>query len=228
MTNFYSLPAGKAGKKRYAEKTLGERLRTLRRRQRLTLEQAEEETRVRQKYLEALEKGNYAELPANVYVLGFLAKYAEFLGASKEKLLEDYRRERGTNTDINMLAPKAQIKEKRAYLTPKTIILLVVILVVAGFLGYIFYAVSNFTSPPNLEIQSPSTETVIRQDKVEIVGKTDEGASLKINDQVVFLDDIGNFREIVKLQPGLNNIELRSTNRVKKETVRVIKILAEY
>ena len=210
------------------EKTLGERLRSFRKRKHLTLAQAEEQTKVRVRYLDALERGAYGELPANVYVLGFLAKYAEFLGAPKEELVSIYRRERGTDKYPQNIAPETQIKDRRAYLTPRIIVLFLVFLILAGFLGYIFYAVKNFTSPPNLEIQSPSAETVIRQDSVEIIGKTDEGASLKINDQVVFLDDKGNFRETVKLQAGLNNIELRATNRVKKETVKVIKILAEY
>jgi len=210
------------------EKTLGEKLRTLRRRQHLTLEQAEEETKVRARFLDALERGAYGELPADVYVMGFLAKYGEFLGVAKEELIQDFRRERGTNNLPKNLVPDVQIREKRAILTPKIIVLMVIALIIIAFLGYIFYAVENFTSPPNLEIQSPSTETVIRQESVEIIGKTDEGASLKINDQVVFLDQNGNFRETVKLQPGLNNIELRATNRVKKETVKVIKILAEF
>lgn len=207
---------------------MGEKLRTLRKRKRLTLEQAEEETKVRVKYLDALERGAYGELPSNVYTLGFLTKYAEFLGASKEEMIVLYRLERGASNVPGNIAPEGRIKEKKAYLTPKIIVLFLVGLGVIGFLGYIFYAVKNFTSPPNLVIQSPSTETVIKQDRVEVVGKTDEGASLKINDQVVFLDGNGNFRETVKLQTGLNNIELRATNRVKKETVKVVKILAEY
>lgn len=215
-------------KKILGEKTLGEKLRALRRRRHLSLEQAEEKTKVRMRYLDALERGSYGELPADVYVLGFLIKYAEFLDAPKEELMAAFRRERGTDDIPKNIAPVIQIKEKKAYLTPKIIILFLVFLGIAGFFGYIFYAVRNFTSPPHLEIQSPSTETVIRQDRVEIIGKTDEGASLKINDQVVFLDDRGNFKEMVKLQMGLNNIELRATNRVKKETVKVIKILAEY
>jgi len=211
-----------------SEKTLGERLRMLRRRKRLTLEEAEEETKVRLKYLQALENDRYGELPADVYAQGFLTKYVDFLGAPKEEILEIFKRERRRNFSPGMLVPQAQIKEKRAILTPKIIIFCLVFLVLAVFLGYIFYAVRNFTSPPNLEVSSPSTETVIRSDKVEVVGKTDEGASLKINDQTVFLDDRGNFKEEVKLQAGLNNIELRSTNRAQKETIKVIKILAEY
>lgn len=215
-------------KKIIAHKTVGEKLRAQRKRQGLSLEKAEEETRVRIKYLEALEKDAYADLPADVYAQGFLAKYAEFLGTGKEELIREFRQERGSSSVPKKLAPEVRLKEIRAVLTTKTIILMVVFLVIFGLLGYIFYAVENFTSPPNLEIQSPSTETVIRQDSVEIMGKTNEGVSLKINDQVVFLDDNGNFKETVKLQQGLNNIELRATNRIKKETVKVIKILAEY
>lgn len=215
-------------KKILSEKTLGEKLRALRKRQHLSLEQAEEQTKVRVKYLEALERGAYGELPANVYILGFLAKYAEFLNVPKEELIDAFRHERGANNLPKEIAPEMQIKERKAYLTPRIVILAAIILILVGFVGYIFYAVENFTSAPNLEIQSPSTETVIRQDRVEVVGKTDQGASLKINDQVVFLDDKGNFREQVKLQSGLNNIELRAANRTRKETVKIIKILAEY
>lgn len=221
MTRFIS-------KKITLERTLGEKLRALRKRKHLSLEQAEEETKVRARYLDALERGAYAQLPADVYVLGFLAKYSEFLGTKKEDLLTLYRQERGSLKSPKNIAPESQLKEKKAFLTPRIVILIVVAIAVVTFLGYIFYALKNFTAPPNLVIQSPSAETVIHQDRVEVVGKTDIGASLKINDQVVFLDDLGNFKETVKLQTGLNNIEIRSINRVKKETVKVVKILAEY
>ena len=90
------------------------------------------------------------------------------------------------------------------------------------------YSIKNFTSPPNLEISSPSTETVIRQDSVEVIGKTDEGCSLQINGQTIFIDEAGNFNEQVRLQIGINNIEIRSTNRLQKDTVKIVKILAEF
>ena len=209
-------------------KTLGERLRALRRRQRLSLEKAEEETKVRLKYLVALEKGNYHELPEDVYTIGFLSKYAEFLGVSKEEMIQAYRSERGSSGKFRPLSPKIQLKETKVWLSPKIIVLGLVFLGIAGLLAYVFYSVRSFTSAPNLEISSPVTESVIRQDRIEIIGKTDDEVTLKINDQVVFIDALGNFQETVKLQPGMNNIEIRATNRLKKETVKVIKILAEY
>jgi len=215
-------------KKIYPEKTLGERLRGLRKRRHLSLDQAEEVTKVRRRFLEALEKGDYAALPADVYTMGFLVKYAEFLKAPKEELLEDYRRERVRDIPSRMFSPQKELKEKRFIITPRLMVFGLVLSVFLGLIGYVVYSVKNFTSPPALEISSPVEETVIRQDQVEVIGKTDEGATLQINDQTVYLDANGNFKETVKLQPGINNIELKATNRIKKQTVKTIKILAEF
>ncbi len=60
--------------------TMGEVLREARYRLNVSLEQAEAYTKVRKKYLIALEEDDYAELPAPVYARGFLQIYAEFLG----------------------------------------------------------------------------------------------------------------------------------------------------
>jgi transcriptional regulator with XRE-family HTH domain len=59
---------------------LGNELREARLRLNLTLLQAEKQTRIRTKYLEALEQGNYSMLPSGVHARGFLRGYARFLG----------------------------------------------------------------------------------------------------------------------------------------------------
>lgn len=58
---------------------LGIELREARQRLNLTLLQAEKQTRIRVKYLEALENGNYGALPSAVHARGFLRSYARFL-----------------------------------------------------------------------------------------------------------------------------------------------------
>ena len=60
--------------------TMGEVLRDARYRLGLSIEQAEEDTKVRKKYLVALEDDDYANLPAAIYAQGFLQIYAEYLG----------------------------------------------------------------------------------------------------------------------------------------------------
>lgn len=50
-----------------------------------TLEQVEEETKIRKYYIQALEEENFAALPAKVYAVGFVRRYARFLGLNEEE-----------------------------------------------------------------------------------------------------------------------------------------------
>jgi transcriptional regulator with XRE-family HTH domain len=70
---------------------LGEMLRAARQEKGLTLADAEEATRIRQRYLEALEYGDEHGLPAPVYVEGFLRGYAAYLGLPQQAVLEKCR-----------------------------------------------------------------------------------------------------------------------------------------
>jgi cytoskeletal protein RodZ len=214
-------------KKISSPKSLGEILKSARKRKGLTLAQAEEETRVRTKYLEALEEGRFDMLPGSIYTQGFLVKYAEFLGLEKEPLIRQLKTEQGEDKAFK-LVPERKIKEHFFSITPRFMAIIAVIIVLAGIFGYIVYSVRNITQPPNLQISSPSSNQIIKEAAVTIIGKTDEGATLMINNQAVLLDDRGNFRQQVKLNPGLNTFEVVATNRLKKQTVKLVQILAEF
>lgn len=209
-------------------KTLGQILKNARTKKELTLEQVEEETKVREKYLQALEEEKYNVLPGDVYAIGFLTKYADFLELNKTDLIKLFKMERGENRHSGQLIPVRKLKEIRFSITPRLLVVLSIILIILSILGYIIYSVKVFTSPPNLIISSPSSEQILKESVVNIVGKTDEGSTLMINNQSVLLDGNGNFTQEVKLHPGLNTFEIRATNRLKKETIKQVKILAQY
>ncbi|NHZ71509.1 MAG: helix-turn-helix domain-containing protein, partial [Aquificales bacterium] len=69
---------------------LGHILREARETKGLTLEEAQEKTRINSKYLDALENSEYDKLPTPVHVRGFLRNYARFLGLDPQPLLERY------------------------------------------------------------------------------------------------------------------------------------------
>ena len=208
-------------------KSVAEVLKNARKKKGYSLEDAETETKVRIKYLEALEEGRYDVLPGNVYTQGFLVKYADYLGLDREKLLTQFKAERGDKEKVN-LVPQRRIKERWFFITPRIIIVGTIVLLIAGVLGYIVYSVRNFTMPPNLLISSPSAEQILKEEKVDIIGKTDAGATLEINGQAVLLDGNGNFTQQVKLNSGLNTFEIKAINRLKKEKTIQVKILAEF
>src|SRR3989304_9931803 len=74
-------------------RTLGQTLRGAREAKRWDLARAERETRIRTRYLVALEQGDYRDLPSPVYTRGFVRNYALYLGLDPELCLDLYRLE---------------------------------------------------------------------------------------------------------------------------------------
>lgn len=67
------------------------RLREERLRQGWSLEEIEEETKIRKYYLEALENGNFRVLPPPVYASGFVKRYAALLGLDEKEMVAEFR-----------------------------------------------------------------------------------------------------------------------------------------
>src|ERR687886_2722446 len=69
---------------------IGNSLREARLRQHLDFSAAEQATKIRGKYLRALEDEQFEVLPAETYVRGFLRTYAEFLGLDGQLYVDEY------------------------------------------------------------------------------------------------------------------------------------------
>ncbi len=69
---------------------IGQLLRQARESKELSLADVEAETRIRQRYLNALESGDWDELPNPVAARGFLRRYAAFLGLDPEDLVAQF------------------------------------------------------------------------------------------------------------------------------------------
>jgi cytoskeleton protein RodZ len=74
--------------------TLGEVLRTAREERGISLDEAERGTKIRQKYLTALEDDNMAALPGPVYARGFVRNYASYLELDMDEVMELFDGER--------------------------------------------------------------------------------------------------------------------------------------
>jgi cytoskeleton protein RodZ len=70
---------------------IGDSLREARMRQELDIADVEERTKIRAKYLRALENEEFGVLPGPATVRAFLRTYAEMLGLDAHVLLEEYR-----------------------------------------------------------------------------------------------------------------------------------------
>jgi cytoskeleton protein RodZ len=70
---------------------IGETLREARMRQRIDMTEVETATKIRGKYLRALENEEWDLLPGPTFVKSFLRTYAEYLGLDARMLVEEYR-----------------------------------------------------------------------------------------------------------------------------------------
>lgn len=71
---------------------IGEVLQRTRARQELDIRTVEEQTKIRAKYLRALENEEWDVLPGPTYVRGFLRTYATYLGLDADAIVDEYRR----------------------------------------------------------------------------------------------------------------------------------------
>ena len=81
---------------------IGETLREARMRRRIDMTEVESATKIRGKYLRALENEEWDLLPGPTFVKTFLRTYAEYLGLDSRLLVEEYRQryERPATQDL--------------------------------------------------------------------------------------------------------------------------------
>jgi cytoskeleton protein RodZ len=119
---------------------IGERLQEARMRQKIDIAEVESATKIRAKYLRALENEEFSLLPGNTFVKTFLRTYAEYLGLDSQLLVEEYRVDyepRGENelqpmvSRPNRRAERRRPRPSRGPPGPGTAIIVVAVAVLA-------------------------------------------------------------------------------------------------
>jgi len=94
---------------------IGETLREARMRRRIDMTEVEAATKIRAKYLRALENEEWDLLPGPTFVKTFLRTYAEYLELDPRLLVEEYRQryERPTTQDLTPFGPGMSGQRRR-------------------------------------------------------------------------------------------------------------------
>jgi cytoskeleton protein RodZ len=120
---------------------IGETLREARMRRRIDMTEVETATKIRGKYLRALENEEWDLLPGPTFVKSFLRTYAEYLGLDARLLVEEYRQryERPAAQDLTPFsaARRGPPRRRRARLAAMGPVLTVLFLML-GLLGALY------------------------------------------------------------------------------------------
>jgi cytoskeletal protein RodZ len=193
--------------------TLGEYLMQVRKQLNLDIKTVSILAQIKPTYLELLEAGAYAKLPADVYIRGFLKSLAGFYHIKEQILIDQYEKERGF--EINVSNFKSKNAEKFSF-TPKILIIGTSLLVAAIAIIYVAWEIRSVLVPPFLSVDEPSSDITVTESSVVISGRGEIGAEVFINNQPVLTDQNGHFTETLLLSSGLNVIEVTEKNKFNK------------
>ncbi|WDH84551.1 helix-turn-helix domain-containing protein [Paenibacillus urinalis] len=143
---------------------LGQQLKEARLQKGLSLDDVQEMTKIRKRYLEAIESGDYKVLPGSFYVRAFIKTYAETVGLNPEELLEGHKKDVPAAEQEATMEPVMQKRSSRpqaernnkwlSIVLPWTFLALILVLI------YIYWV-------PNLnqadDSNEPSTEQTDNQ-----------------------------------------------------------------
>jgi hypothetical protein len=136
---------------------IGSTLREARMRERIDISEVEAQTKIRAKYLRAIENEDWDLLPGPVYAKSFLRTYGDFLGLDTRMLIDEFRRnyERPTDHEPRPSTSIARERERRRR-GPRFPPWAPIVLVVAVILG-VLYAVGSATqSGPSSSAHKPA------------------------------------------------------------------------
>jgi cytoskeleton protein RodZ len=150
---------------------LGRLLSEARAEKRASLAEVEAGTRIRQKYIEALENGSFAELPQGPIARGFLRSYAVYLGLDPEEVLRLYAQESGdTEVELPIAEPgkpryvdyrplEVELLDTRPSLGWLRWVVALLVVVVLGFAAWWFFGRGWTTGWSSLAFWVPPTAT---------------------------------------------------------------------
>jgi cytoskeleton protein RodZ len=145
---------------------IGTTLREARIRARIDISEVEARTKIRAKYLRAIENEEWDLLPGPVYVKSFLRTYGDFLGVDSRGLVDEYKRryERPADQDLRPISARGRERERRRRrprLGPVAAVVLVLAAVVVALfiVGSLGGNSSSSTTTPPTTAASNSTST---------------------------------------------------------------------
>jgi hypothetical protein len=171
------------------------------------------------KYLLALEADDISLFPQEPYCSLIIKDYADYLGLNGQEILKLFRRD---------FAQKRKTKAAKKSLfsfTPQFTFAVSTALLLLIFLGYLFSEYLKFNQPPPLKVNWP-TGGIVLGSSLDINGTTDPESTISINQDLVVVDEQGNFHKKLQLSGSEAKITIISKSSSGKTTTdfRLLKI----
>lgn len=181
---------------------IGEILKNKRLEKGLTLEDVSNLTKIRKKYLEALESGNYEDIPEKVYVKGFLKIYSDFLELDRAYILKRYEDINTANNNIIMPNIHVPLNSQELNKNKRNNLLIYIIAAIIG-LSLIIWGINRArttNNPTSLTNSHEITEDIQTENLDNLKPKdftTDEVPNNELNDNLAIFEETSSIQKPV-------------------------------
>lgn len=190
----------------------------------LTLDTLSQITKIKREFLVAIEREKWDTLPDYPVLQGFVKSIGHALDVDENKLVAFLRRDYPPKA--LPVSPKPDVGDKFKW-TPRMTFVVGVLALILVVSGYLFYQYNRFVSPPNLTVDSPSENSVVKEAKLKVSGSTSSDATVIVNNQPFLVDEKGKFEGEIEISNSTHEVEVKSTSRADKETKIIRKISPE-
>ena len=101
----------------------------------------------------------------------------------------------------------------------------VLVLLAIVVVGYSIFQARKILEGPELRITSPTEAMVSGNPLVEVMGVAKNIKDISLNDQPIYIDEQGNFKEKLLLLEGYNIIKLKAEDKFGKKTERQMEVV---
>jgi cytoskeleton protein RodZ len=136
---------------------IGPTLREARVRKRLTLQQVEEDTKIRCRYLQALEDEEFTVLPGQAYAKGFLQSYASYLGLDPRVFIEEFNSRHSDPEQDQLAGPSALRRPAHSRRTSGLVFFAVVAILVLASIYLLGLRGGSDEQPPKVDPSALTT-----------------------------------------------------------------------
>jgi len=154
------------------------------------------------KYLRAFETEEKKNFPSEPYCSLMVKDYASHLGLNSNYILSLF------NRDFDVKANPVKLRREKFGFTPQFTFVCAIYAGIFLFLAYLAFEYYQFNSPPLLKVNWPQSPLV--GESIEISGKTSMDATVKVNDDLIVVDQDGKFIKNLKLPIKDNRIKIEA------------------
>ena len=202
------------------EHSIGATLRSLRKRQGISLDTIAEQTQIQRSHLESFETDAHHLLPDPLYARHFLKQFVEAINGDVDYFLSRYDEECGSCSAITdeLRVPRQRTKRRlllkwRTWAKIAGLAIPVLLLFI-----YIGFQLHNLLAAPNLLVDTPADNIQTTVATVNVSGQTDQEVQVRVNDDPVLTDPTGRFSMDITLTRGLNLVTIEAQRKYGKTT----------